>query len=232
MDGSSTSSPLSLFDFGPLAREYDRWYETPLGLALDRLEKRDVLSLLGRSGAGRRLLDVGCGTGHWSRFFASLGYSVEGVDLSEEMIAAAKEQRPPGCRFSVADAHALPFEEGSFDLVAAMAALEFIPDPGSALAEMARSTRPGGSMLIGTLNRRARLNLDRLQAGQPPYTSARMFAPKELRSLLSPFGKVRMIASSPGSAHPVLLLLRAIGDRIATWRGNLNGPFLVAEVQR
>lgn len=201
------------FDFGPLARTYDSWYETDAGRAHDRVQKADVEELLPRPRSGAELLDVGCGTGHWSRFFAGLGYRVHGVDLSDEMISVAMIDPVPGGSFTVADAARLPFPDARFDIVAAMGVLEFVPDAGAVVREMARCTRSGGSLLIGTLNRLSDLNRRRLAAGTEPYASAELLAPHELKDLLCPYGTVRMRASSPQ-------------------RRRLQGPFLVADVHR
>ncbi len=219
----------SLYDFGAWAHEYDRWYETPAGRVHDRSHKEDVLRLLREPKPGDRLLDVGCGTGHWSRFFASRGYRVVGADLSERMIAMAKASAPDGCAFHVADACSLPFAEASFDVATAMSALEFISCVETAVGEMARCTRAGGSILIGTLNRLSPLNRKRLSRGQEPYVSGRLLAPNELWTLLAPFGTVRMIASSPrdeaARGGDVVRRLEA-GPEI------LSGPFLLAEVRK
>jgi SAM-dependent methyltransferase len=214
--------PHSLFDFGPMAREYDRWYDTPTGRAHDRVQKADVLSLLRPAQRGDRLLDVGCGTGHWSRFFASLGYAVVGVDVSREMIDAARGRPAPGCAFEPADACALPFEEGSFDVVAALAVAAFVSDLPGMLEEMFRCARPGGSVLIGALNRLAPINRRRLAEGEQPYVSGRLLAPGELRELLKPFGPVRMVASRVTTADRAR---RAQPPKLA-------GALIVAEVRR
>jgi len=220
----------SLFDFGPLADEYDRWYETPAGRAHDRVQIRDVRRLLRPARAGERLLDVGCGTGHWSRFFLSLRYDVHGIDISPEMIAVARTS-VPGCDFDVADACALPFEDASFDVVAAMATLEFIRDPPAALREMSRCVKPGGSLLIGTLNGLAPLNQHRLSRGRQPYASAHLLVPEELRGLLRPYGAVRMLASSVSRREKRLPLARMLPRCVAPLRRCLSGPFIVAEVR-
>ena len=216
------------FDFGPLAATYDKWYATPVGIEHDLLQKTDLLCFLDRAKTGERLLDVGCGTGHWSRFFVALGYTVFAVDLSFNMVRVAIQGCSTGAAFQVADARALPFNEASFDIVASMATLEFLVSPLAALQEMSRCLRKGGRIFIGTLNRSASLHRQRLYAGQEPYVSGRFFSPEELDDLLRPFGRVRMLASHPDRAFP--------GDggvacqqHAAT---NLNGPFIIAEVQQ
>lgn len=220
----------SLFDFEPLAREYDRWYDTPAGQAHDRVQEDDVRRLLRPASAGQTLLDVGCGTGHWSAFFAEMGYQVTGVDVSRAMIEVARSAVPQ-CTFQVADAHELPCDDGVFDVVASMATLEFLPDQAAAIREMARCARKHGHLLVGTLNRLAPLNQHRIAKGKPPYSAAHLLSPNELRSLLSPSGRVRMVASSlPGHGHRPSLPKRVAG-RIAGLWGNFNGPFIVAKVR-
>jgi len=220
----------SLFDFGPQAREYDRWYDTPAGQAHDRVQKDDVRRLLRPASTGQTLLDVGCGTGHWSTFFAEMGYRVTGIDVAPEMIEVARSAAPE-CSFQVADAHELPFADGTFDVVAAMATLEFLPDQPAAVREMARCAKEDGHLLVGTLNRLAPLNQHRLSKGKQPYSSAQLLSSDELRSLLVPLGRVRLVASPlPGHDHQPPLPKRIAG-RIAGLRSKLNGPFIVAEVR-
>ena len=229
MVGRITHLEKSLFNFGPLALEYDRWYETPAGEAHDRVQKEDVRRLL-HPASGQTLLDVGCGTGHWSSFFAEMGYQVTGIDVAPEMIDVAR-RAVPECTFQIADACELPFEDASFDVVASMVVLEFLPNPTTAVQEMARCAKLRGSLLFGTLNRLAPLNKHRISKGKEPYASGHLFSPAELRSLLSPWGRVSMVASSPRRDERRPLLPKRILGRIAAHRRKLDGPFIVAEVR-
>ncbi|MFA7159953.1 MAG: class I SAM-dependent methyltransferase [Kiritimatiellia bacterium] len=182
----------SRFDFGTLAAGYDAWYKTADGRMHDAAQKEAVASLLPVPSAGSRpaLLDVGCGTGHWSVFFAEHGFEVTGVDISPEMISVAQGRHAPHCSFAVADAMKLPFQDGEFEVASAMAALEFVSDARRACAEMIRCLKPGGCLLVGALNRLAVLNRKRISSGSGLYSSARMFTQAELRGLLSAFGRV------------------------------------------
>jgi ubiquinone/menaquinone biosynthesis C-methylase UbiE len=67
---------------------------------------------------GRPTLDLGCGEGRFARELKALGHSVVGVDGSEMLVAAAREADPE-LELQLADAAALPFSDGEFDLVVA-----------------------------------------------------------------------------------------------------------------
>jgi ubiquinone/menaquinone biosynthesis C-methylase UbiE len=192
MANRARSSRGSLYDFAPMAAAYERWYSTPAGRAHDREQKRLVRRFLPPVEHGHRLLDVGCGTGHWSRFFAGLGLLVIGIDIAPEMVRAARSSTCSGCRFLVADAHELPFANDTFDVVTAMVVLEFAADPELALAEMSRCARSRGHLLIGALNEESPLNRQRVAERKEPYSSGRMFTVSRLGSLLARFGHVRM----------------------------------------
>jgi arsenite methyltransferase len=111
-------------------------------------------TLLAHCGIGdaTRLLEVGCGVGITACHAAQrFGCRVVAVDLSAPMIAWARRRvrrltLAHQITFATADAQRLPFPNDSFDAVICESVLAFVPDPGAALAEFARVTRPGGSV--------------------------------------------------------------------------------------
>ncbi len=97
--------------------------------------------------AGRRWLDVGCGTGALSATVLATEdpATVVGVDPSEGFLAHARSQvTDPRATFQVGDAQALPLPDDGFDAVVSGLALNFVPDATRAAAEFARVTAPGG----------------------------------------------------------------------------------------
>ncbi len=89
---------------------------------------------------GERILDLGCGHGVLTAAIAEAGASVLGVDLSEELLAAARER---GLVVRKADGHALPFER-EFDAVFSNAALHWMRKPELVIAGVARALRIRG----------------------------------------------------------------------------------------
>ncbi|MBW0146923.1 malonyl-ACP O-methyltransferase BioC [Marinobacter arenosus] len=100
-----------------------------------------------------RILDLGCGTGWFTRRLANLWPSarVTGVDLSPEMIRKASEQSGPELDWLVADADALPLRDHSFDIVFSNLMIQWCADPGQVLAQCRRLLKPGGRLMVSTL---------------------------------------------------------------------------------
>jgi len=226
---TETSQPV--YDFGIMAEQYEQWYETPVGKMYDRLEKAAIAELLPLVQRGSWLLEVGCGTGHWSRFFASNGFKVIGVDISPEMIEVARSNNTPRCGFEVADAQQLPFKDGLFDVVAAIATLEFTRDAGAVVCELFRCLRPGGMALVASLNRLASVNRRRVQTRQQPYASARLFSPPELRALMEPYGRVRIRSVGFVPRIKWMIPFSPVLERISRRMNRGTGGLIVAEVQ-
>jgi SAM-dependent methyltransferase len=99
----------------------------------------------------KRVLDVGCASGGLSEGFVKLGARVVGIDLNPRLITLARERLGSKAEFQVADIAApLPFESGSFDVVAASLVLHYLEDWGPPLQEFARILRPGGLLVLST----------------------------------------------------------------------------------
>jgi SAM-dependent methyltransferase len=98
--------------------------------------------------AGRRILEIGCGSAPCARWLRTAGAEVVALDLSAGMLARAAElNRATGVGVPLvqADAGALPFADGSMDLAcSAFGGLPFVADVGAVLREVARVLRPGG----------------------------------------------------------------------------------------
>jgi ubiquinone/menaquinone biosynthesis C-methylase UbiE len=139
-----------LFDGWP--ERYDRWFDTPVGKAVLKYEVTLVLDLL-RPARGEMILDAGSGTGIFTREFLVRGADVVGLDISWAMLRWEKTKTEAFChRVVTADMTLLPFDDGVFDKSVSVTALEFIEDEKKAVAELFRVTRPGGVIVVATLN--------------------------------------------------------------------------------
>lgn len=125
--------------------------------------RETALAHFGRDGAprqpfeGLRLLDIGCGGGLLSEPMRRLGFAVTGVDASERNIAtaaahAAEQGLVIDYRPSTAE-QLLASGEPQFDVVLNMEVIEHVADPGAFLRDTARLLKPGGVMIVATLNR-------------------------------------------------------------------------------
>jgi len=205
----------STFNFDPLAKTYDRWYDTAEGAMYDRLEKQAVSELLLKNVNGKKLLDVGCGTGHWSNFFSQLGFTVTGVDISLEMIRVADKKNVRKASFMVADAHHLPFEDGAFDVSVAITTLEFVRNPAGVIHEMARCTRhSNGKLILGVLNYCAGINRNRKMKDNQPYSNAQFFSPRQLGNMLKLYGEPKVFSTAFVPSTNYLLFLAPILNKI------------------
>ncbi|MCD6406180.1 MAG: class I SAM-dependent methyltransferase [Planctomycetes bacterium] len=218
------------FDFGAVADKYDRWYDDAVGAAYDRLEKKALGQWLPPVSAGRRLLEVGCGTGHWSEFFARRGFDVTGIDISPEMISVADGKGISAARFYVSDAVALEFDDGSFDAAVAVTVLGFVEDPQRVLAEMARVVRPGGEIVIGALNLVSPATLLRRLKGSELVASSRFLTPWRLRRLLARFGRCEVKTAAFMLPWRSVLSAASVTDFLGRTLALPFGDFIVGRV--
>jgi ubiquinone/menaquinone biosynthesis C-methylase UbiE len=105
---------------------------------------RTTLDDLFAQAAPGSILDVGCGEGVLTCEWAERldGERIVGIDLDDPKLRAEwRDRSRPNLEFRAADATALPFADGEFDLAAAIEVLEHVPDPEATVAEMARVAR-------------------------------------------------------------------------------------------
>lgn len=122
------------------------WSESLQMEGLDRLDVDDDDSVL----------DVGCGTGETSALLRERVATVHGLDQSRSQLeTAASKDALADVALVRADAHRLPYGDGSFDHVVSIGSILYWTEPSAALREAYRVTRPGGSILVMGFNRRS-----------------------------------------------------------------------------
>jgi 2-polyprenyl-6-hydroxyphenyl methylase/3-demethylubiquinone-9 3-methyltransferase len=106
------------------------------------------------------VLDVGCGGGILAEAMARVGAKVLGIDLGQGVLDVAElhaiEAKVPVTYRAVAAEDLARERPGAFDVVTCMEMLEHVPDPGATLGALAQLVRPGGDVIVSTLNRNAR----------------------------------------------------------------------------
>jgi 2-polyprenyl-3-methyl-5-hydroxy-6-metoxy-1,4-benzoquinol methylase len=129
-------------DFDRIMNSYD--LQRRIEVVFDQL-------LAGSDLRGLRLLDAGCGTGYFSQRAISSGASVTSVDIGVNLL---KEARKKGASQTVAsDITRLGFADNSFDVVVSSECIEHTPSPETAVSELVRVLRPGGTLVVTCPNR-------------------------------------------------------------------------------
>lgn len=209
---------------GPQA--YTGWRGTSLGTVTEEIEQRLMLDMMGDL-AGARFLDVGCGDGLLVCAAAANGAEATGVDPDPAMLAAARSRAAnAGVRATFLEGRIerLPFPDASFDVVASVTVLCFVPDAAGAIREMARVLRPGGRLVLGELGRWsvwAAFRRVRGWLGSPTWKAARFRTSAELHALAEQAGLT--VTALRGAVYypPTTLLARALAP-LDPWLGRLT----------
>jgi 2-polyprenyl-6-hydroxyphenyl methylase/3-demethylubiquinone-9 3-methyltransferase len=158
MDASRNVDPGELAKFASLAKSW--WDPAGPSKPLHELNPLRLRYVEVAAGGLRdtRVIDVGCGGGILSEAMARCGARVLGIDLSQAVLDVA-ELHALEAKLAV-EYRAIAAEElaaaspGSFDLVTCMEMLEHVPDPAATLAALAILVKPGGHVIVSTLNRK------------------------------------------------------------------------------
>ncbi len=176
----------SLFD--NWADQYNSWFTTPIGRYVKQYEEELLTEFL-EPAPGEKILDVGCGTGIFTRNILKKGAVVTGMDISCPMIEVAKSELTnenfiPLC----ADMCSLPFAANSFDKAVSMTAIEFVEDAESAIIELNRIVIPGGTIVVTTLNSIspwAERRRKKAAQGHSLFKNIFFRSPEEMKKLIS-----------------------------------------------
>lgn len=144
--------------YDDFATTYERGRDRGYHALIDDLEASTVIPFV----RGKRVLEIGCGTGLVLERLTPHAGSVVGVDLSPGMLELARRR---ALEVYEGSATALPFPDASFDVVCSFKVLAHVPDVRAALSEAARVLRPGGIAVLEFYNRRSLRYLARLAAG-------------------------------------------------------------------
>ena len=146
--------------------------------------------------SGKRVLEVACGAGMGLGVLARTASLVVGGDVTRDLVAAAHAHYRRRVPLLQLDAQALPFRAASFDVVVLFEALYYLARPSDFLEECRRVLTPGGTLIIGTVNRE-------WAAFNPSPFSIRYHAGGELVELCAEHGfQAELFAAFPAGAGP------------------------------
>jgi SAM-dependent methyltransferase len=144
-------------------------------------------------GGDERVLDVGAGTGAFAFAVAPRVREVVAVEVDEELAARARLDAPPNVEVVTGNGESLALEPFSFDLVGCLRVLHHTHRPELMVAELARMTRPGGTILVAdqlaSVDPLAALELNRFERARDPSTT-RVLSDTDLRALFDANGLV------------------------------------------
>ncbi len=169
----------------PSPADYEAWYAAARGAWMGNREA-ETLIRLGGIRPGDTLLDVGCGSGWFTRRFAAAGCEATGLDSDLAMLDYARTLNG-AVQYLQGDMLDLPLPDKSFNIVASVTSLCFVADEHKALSEMVRVARR--CVLLGLLHRRSLLYL--YKGGRGAYVGAHWHTRAEIRSLLASVRSIR-----------------------------------------
>jgi ubiquinone biosynthesis O-methyltransferase len=131
--------------------EISKIYDDPTNFVIVA-EHNKIIQLIGNV-KGKKVLDVGCGTGRYSIPLAKKGAEVHGIDISKGMLRLAKRNSTKlKIDFQIGNMLKIPFKKDTFDVVISNLAIDHVKDHRKALSEMQRVCKPGGKVIISTVH--------------------------------------------------------------------------------
>lgn len=128
---------------------WSKIYDTEENILIE-IEEPIVKKLLEKYSLGE-VVDLGCGTGRYSLYLDSLGHSVTGIDISEDMINLARTKSKK-VRFVQGDMRKLPFGDNEFDFAVSGLAIHYVKNLEETIKEFSRVLKPGGQLIISSIH--------------------------------------------------------------------------------
>jgi ubiquinone/menaquinone biosynthesis C-methylase UbiE len=129
--------------------DFSSWYERERALGYHALIDQIEVDAVREFALGKRVLEAGCGTGLVLDKLARVARAAHGFDLSPGMVQKARAR---GLSVTLGSVTQIPFRADSFDLVCSFKVLAHVPEIERALCELARVTRPGGTLVLEFYN--------------------------------------------------------------------------------
>jgi SAM-dependent methyltransferase len=136
--------------FERAADTYEQWYASARGRPADQAESGLLACLLSDFPEANSVVEIGCGTGHFTRQMKLMGMRAVGLDRSNAMLQQMRRHAPT-IPAVLADGHRLPLPNRAVDLAVFITTLEFLEAPLAALTEAVRVSRQG--LIAMVLNR-------------------------------------------------------------------------------
>ncbi len=130
---------------------YNIWSESYEENPLLKVNGRILKRIIPRKLKGKRILDIGCGTGIWAEYFYRKGAEVYGIDISEKMLEMARKRVPKG-KFYLGDVTKIPFQNEFFDIVFCSLVLSHVKDLKKAIREIHRVLEKNGILIISDMH--------------------------------------------------------------------------------
>lgn len=144
--GDENIDQITVDSFGEEWSKFHSFTESEIQHAGDQYFDLVTSQMLNRDSL---VLDMGCGTGRWTKYVAGKAGFVEAIDPSKAVLSAAyllKEQ--PNIRITQTSVSNIPFRDESFDFVFSLGVLHHIPDTRKAMQETVRKLKKGGYFLV------------------------------------------------------------------------------------
>src|SRR3989338_5366555 len=143
----AAAKPKSETSWGHVANWYHEHVSESDNKYHEKVIKPNLLRVLGDV-KDKRILDVACGQGFFSRALAAAGADVTGADIAPELIAIGKKLGPANIHYLAAPASRMPLPDSSFDAAICVLALQNIKDLSGALAQVSHLLKQGGAFVI------------------------------------------------------------------------------------